>query len=98
MDTIPSENSINTPRTTLIRGHFPLGYLGLGEFTPSKSNGVARLDVFIFNKARGEIVYQSQKKLRLLGVLTLTMTTKTPIVMDTIRDHIYMVLYLYLSP
>jgi hypothetical protein len=56
IDTIPSNTSIKTPKTTLTRGHFPLGEIGLGELTLSKSYRVASIDSFILDKSKGKIV------------------------------------------
>jgi hypothetical protein len=53
-------SSTNIP---LIRGHFPLGELGLGFYTPSKARKVANLNSFRFAKKLGKIIVQKIKKL-----------------------------------
>jgi hypothetical protein len=52
----------------MTKGHFPLGELGLGAFTPFESDKVVILNLFGFNKERGEIVKQSHKKIKLQGI------------------------------
>ena len=62
--------------------------LGLGEFTPSKSERVVVLDSFIFEKTKGRVVRQSQKMLKLHIVPKLMVTTETPLMDDTKIDPI----------
>jgi hypothetical protein len=42
------------PGACIIEGHFPLGELGLGKFTPSKPDAVATLNSFFFDKIKDE--------------------------------------------
>jgi len=88
VETSPLETSHGIPSTAIIGRHFSLGKLGLGEFTPSKSDRVEVLKYFIFYKIRGKIVNQSDKRLKLLGVPKLTVTTRTTLMDDTRGDPI----------
>jgi hypothetical protein len=45
----------------LMGGHFPLGELGLGLFTPSKAHKVSNLNTFRFDKASRKIVQQQDQ-------------------------------------
>jgi hypothetical protein len=46
----------------------------------SKSNAITILDSFVFYKTKGRVVKQSYKKLELLRVLELTITTETSLI------------------
>jgi hypothetical protein len=73
----------STPRTSITRGNFPLGDLGLGKLFPSNANGVTILDFFIFNKIKGTMVKKSFKKIKLQGFSKLMATTQKPLMVDT---------------
>jgi hypothetical protein len=53
-------------RTPLIRGHFPLGELGLGVFTPSKAQKVENMNSFRFDKDSGKIFQSKHQKIAYL--------------------------------
>jgi hypothetical protein len=77
------ESYISTPVTSLIGGLFPLWGIVLGELTPSKFN---RMEIFyslILDKARGRIVGKCCKNITIQGVLSRSITSKTPLIMDT---------------
>jgi hypothetical protein len=61
MDIGPFKTLCNTPSASIIGGHFPSGELGLGKFTPLKSNRVEILDSFVFNKTKGRVVKLSYR-------------------------------------
>jgi len=90
MDTIPShiETSFNTLGTSIIGGHFPLGKLGLGKLTPSKSNVVVVLNAFVFNKTKGKVVKKSHKSIKLSKILGLMVITETLLMVYTRTNHI----------
>jgi hypothetical protein len=84
METRPSKSNYGT---TLTKFHFPLGKMGLGSFTPSKSDRVASFNCRIFDKAIGRIVKQSLKKIPIPSDPTLDVTIDTPLVMN-IKEYL----------
>jgi hypothetical protein len=70
----------------LTRGNFPLGELGLGVFTPSKSWKVANLKLFRFKKESEKIIQQIIIRLHVSRLAPLSITTLKVVVESITND------------
>jgi hypothetical protein len=77
MDTDIPRSSLDAP---MYRGHFPLGELGLGSYTPSNSKKVSKLNSFRLDKESGKIIKHKIRKLPVIGVAPLSLTMEQEVV------------------
>jgi hypothetical protein len=83
MDPMDMDISRSSTNISLIEGHFSLGELGLGDYTPSKSRNVANLNYLWFDKDSNKVILQKTKKLLVSEANPLLVKTKVEVIKNS---------------
>lgn len=81
---------IDAPTTTsevpLIGGHFPLEYLGITMYTPSRVGFVDKISSYMFNPSKKQIVQRTEKSLKLTKKPQMVITQEVPVIENTNKE------------